>query len=177
MPIQPINIITEEASKEDLINELAKLQKTLRYLLTGGLDTDNVNELNANVLNAGVVNSNLVTIRSELTGSSFIQIDGNGIRASDGTINTFEIDVNGNAYFSGDITASNITGSSITSGSTINVETDATIGNKLFLDANNFGNGISWGTIGDMEIYIDSAAKAMYIEAPGGIFANGTQIG
>jgi hypothetical protein len=62
MPIQPINIITEEASKEDLINEIAKLQKILRYLLNGGLDTENVNELNANVIIANTITAEKMNV-------------------------------------------------------------------------------------------------------------------
>lgn len=42
MPIQPINIVNENLSPEDLINELAKLQKMLRYLLNGQIDFENV---------------------------------------------------------------------------------------------------------------------------------------
>lgn len=42
MPIQPINIVNENLSPEDLINELAKLQKMLRYLLNGQIDFENI---------------------------------------------------------------------------------------------------------------------------------------
>jgi hypothetical protein len=42
MPTQPINIITEEADLEQLINELAKFQKIVRYLMNGGLDDENI---------------------------------------------------------------------------------------------------------------------------------------
>lgn len=42
MPTQPINIITEDATLEQLINELAKLQKMLRYLLNGQIDFENI---------------------------------------------------------------------------------------------------------------------------------------
>jgi len=72
---------------------------------------------------------------------------------------------------SGAVFASNI---SITGGS-INVDTNATIGNKLFLSSSNFGNGIQWGA-SSMEIYIDPAAQAMHLQAFGGIYANGIRI-
>lgn len=42
MPTQPINVIQEPLTPEQLSEELAKLQKLLRYLLNGQLDFENV---------------------------------------------------------------------------------------------------------------------------------------
>jgi hypothetical protein len=100
MPIQPINIITEEATPKEVINEIAKLQKILRYLLTGGLDTENVNELSADVINTGVLNANLVTIRSDLTGS-YIEMDEEGLYAFEETTG-FSLLLNGKGFTSYD---------------------------------------------------------------------------
>jgi hypothetical protein len=108
-----------------------------------------------------------------ITGSSFV---GGSINIGGGT---FTVDSLGalvatSATIEGTIQGSNITGSTITSGSTINISTDATIGNKLFLNANNFGNGIRWGTGPGLEIYIDPITESMFLKAPGGVDVNGT---
>lgn len=42
MPTMPINIIEGDATQEELLNELAKLQKVLRYLLNGQIDFENI---------------------------------------------------------------------------------------------------------------------------------------
>lgn len=69
-----------------------------------------------------------------------------------------------------------VTAGSISSSTTINVGTDATIGKKLFLSDSDFGNGIRWGTSSGMEIFIDPAGQRMDITAPGGVYINGTFI-
>lgn len=111
MPVQPFHIVDKLHGKslqdqvDYLTNELAKTQKTLRYLLNGGLDTDNVNELNAKVVNAGILNTNLVTIKAE-DGSAYYLIDKNGIVANNGSENTFDFDLaTGNLSIKGIITA------------------------------------------------------------------------
>lgn len=111
MPVQPFHIVDRMHDKslqeqvDYLTNELAKTQKTLRYLLNGGLDTDNVNELNARVVNAGILNTNLVTIKAE-DGSAYYIIDENGIVANNGSENTFDFDLSsGNLSIKGIITA------------------------------------------------------------------------
>lgn len=111
MPVQPFHIVDKLHGKnlqdqvDYLTNELAKTQKILRYLLNGGLDTDNVNELNAKVVNAGILNTNLVTIKAE-DGSAYYLIDKNGIVANNGMENTFDFDLaTGNLSIKGIITA------------------------------------------------------------------------
>lgn len=111
MPVQPFHIVDKLHGKnlqdqvDYLTNELAKTQKILRYLLNGGLDTDNVNELNAKVVNAGILNTNLVTIKAE-DGSAYYLIDKNGIVANNGSENTFDFDLaTGNLSIKGIITA------------------------------------------------------------------------
>ncbi len=79
----------------------------------------------------------------DITGSSFI-----GGSISIGS--NFSVDSSGNMFannaeFIGDITGSNITGSSITGG-TIDVDTDVTIGSRLYINATNFTDGIYFNT-------------------------------
>lgn len=45
MPIQPINVLQDVVKLEELCEEVAKLQKTVRYLLGGHLDTENIFEV------------------------------------------------------------------------------------------------------------------------------------
>lgn len=111
MPVMPFHIVDKqhEMSTQEqidyLTNEVAKLQKTVRYLMNGGLDTDNVNELNANVVNAGTLNTNLVTVRAE-DGNRYYQINENGIQAFNGSIYTLLFDLaSGNLSISGIIEA------------------------------------------------------------------------
>ena len=61
------------------------------------------------------------------------------------------------------IVGGTIRGGSIESDSTINVTTDARVGNKLHLSNTNFGNGIMWDDMA--EIYIDPAGKDLIISA------------
>ena len=106
------------------------------------------------------------------------------------------LDISGDATFKGTITASTINAGTI-DGSTIiavtinsatvnsadiNISEDVSIGNKLFIDKTSFGAGIRWvstapGSSGDPEIYIDPISEAMFIEASGGVYVNGTLIG
>lgn len=102
MPI-PTLPKAQGTSNEELINYLAKLQKEVQWLLAN-LDTKNVRQLDADVINAGTLDAGLVTVRSDLT-SGYIQIDSTGLKANDGTKNTFEINSSGKAYFRGDITS------------------------------------------------------------------------
>lgn len=59
------------------------------------IDTLNVEELSADVINAGTILAALVTIKSNLTGGAFIQIDGTGMIINDGTKDVFKVDING----------------------------------------------------------------------------------
>lgn len=112
MPTQPFHIVEMQHGKsleeqvEYLTNELAKTQKTLRYLLSNGnLDTENIRELNADIINAGTVNANLVTILSQL-GNKYLRIDENGMVGNNGSQNVLDFDLNtGNLSIAGIITA------------------------------------------------------------------------
>lgn len=89
------NVPGANPSPQELSEAFARLLKEVDYLLNGGLDTLNVNELSADVINAGVLNAALVTVKAALTGAAFIQLSGQGIKINDGTKDTFVADVNG----------------------------------------------------------------------------------
>ncbi|SHK41986.1 hypothetical protein [Desulforamulus aeronauticus] len=72
------------------------------------------------------------------------------------------------------IESPNIVGGKISSNTTINVGTDATIGNNLYLNPSNW-SGIHWGSTG-VNIYSDSGAKSLILNAPGGVYAGGQRI-
>lgn len=95
-----------------------------------------------------------------------------GILIANGAITTDKMTVSQLSAITANL--GTVTAGSITSNTTISIGTDATIGNKLFLNANNFGNGVRWGMSAGLEIYIDPISQAMFIEAPGGVYANGT---
>lgn len=93
-------------------------------------------------------------------GISGVGTSGSSIRFWAGSTNRnsapFRVQQDGKVY------ASNI---DIVGGS-INVATDVTIGNKLHINPDNFGNGIRWGySYGNPEIYIDPSTRAMFLKA------------
>lgn len=104
MPTPQIPSIPGDANVQQLRDGIIGINRYLNYLLSS-LDTLNINRLDAKVIKTGTLDANLVTIRSDLVGSSYLQLDGNGIRANNGTINTFEINTDGNAFFRGNITS------------------------------------------------------------------------
>lgn len=94
------NVPDRNASSEELADAFSRLLKEVTYLLNGGLDTLNVNELNADVINAGVLNALLVVVSAALTGAT-ITIDGNGFKAVYATGTTITIDQNGFSIING----------------------------------------------------------------------------
>jgi hypothetical protein len=170
MPIPDIGVIDANISDSDLRNEVAKLQKLIMYLLTNGLDTDNVNELNAKVIIAGSITAEKIAANS-ITAN---EIAANAITTSElqaGAVTADKISVSQLSAISANI--GTVNAGSITANTTINVGTDATINNKLHMNPSNFGNGIDWGSI---QIYIDPGASALWFSASGGVFANGKRI-
>lgn len=116
MPTPEFGRIGDNPSLSDVVDYVYKLQKELNFLLTS-LDTLNISRLDAKVVKTGTLDTNFVTVRSDLAGSAYLQIDTNGIRGNNGTLNTFEIDTAGNAYFRGNITSdATITGATIRTG-------------------------------------------------------------
>lgn len=182
-----LDIKDPEARFEALLNMLGLLMKSLSEI-NGYITTQNVKVLNAKVIKAG-------TITADKIGAN--QITANEIAA--GAITADEIQANAvttDKILAGAVTAAKmtveqlsaiaadlgtVTAGSITSDTTINIGTDATIGNKLYIDGSNFLAGIEW-TGENIEIYIDPATNVLVIYSPGtielnaagGVYANGT---
>lgn len=168
------------ASLPDVLDALARLQKEVTYLLNGGLDTLNVNELSADVINAGTLNAALVAIQSALTGAT-ITIDGNGFKAvytsgvtitidqngfkiNNGTTDVFTVDPSGVANFAGNITTN----------ANINVGTDVHVGQSLYLNPTNLLS--TFYLTPSIYIYADVPANTLRLVAPDGVYANGIRI-
>ncbi|EPD81274.1 hypothetical protein [Paenibacillus sp. HGH0039] len=117
------------------------------------------------------------------SGNNIFKADSNGISLGNACFGSapFRVDMGGR------VTASNI---NITGGS-INVNTDAKVGNNLTvgeticLSTTSMSGGIRWGMQpGTNPIYIDPAANALHIispnaihfHSPNGVFANGRRI-
>lgn len=68
MPTQQIHVVKEAGSLNDAFEALAKLQKTLNYLLNGNLDVENIRakSLTAEVIEAGSITAEEMTV-SELS--------------------------------------------------------------------------------------------------------------
>ncbi len=68
MPTQPFNVIQNMISHEDLVNEVAKLQKLVRYLLNGQIDFENIRaraikaeNIEADAITANEIAANAIT--------------------------------------------------------------------------------------------------------------------
>lgn len=103
MPTPDFNGLVDNPNMKDIVDYIYGLERKLNYLL-GNLDTKNVNRLDAKVIKTGTLDAGIVTVRSDLTGGAYVQIDSTGIIGNNGTINTFQIDTNGQAIFKSDLT-------------------------------------------------------------------------
>lgn len=79
MPTQNIHVVTEVGSVESAYNELAKLQKTLKYLLNGNLDFENIRarSIKAENIEAGTITANEIkanTITAEQIAAGTITV-------------------------------------------------------------------------------------------------------
>lgn len=107
-----------------------------------------------------------------------LNIDGNFIVDSSGRVTLKKGSLTAPYIKGGTIEGGTIIGGSIESETTIDVNTDAKIGSKLIINANNFLAGIEWQYREGgkpAEIYIDPASKALFINADGGIYINGVE--
>ena len=124
LPVDPQGTKTLEEYVRYIADVLAMLQDDLQNILEGRLSSANIRELTADKIITGTLWAQLVTIMSDLNGGAYIRIDGNGMVINDGTKDVFSVDINGNATFRGDIRA----------GASIDIGTDARIGNTLYLN-------------------------------------------
>lgn len=100
MPIPTILGLPPDPSFQELVQGHNKLVREITNLFLT-LDTLNVISLSADVIDAGMVNANVVTIRSDLTGGAYVQIDGNGMVINNGAMDTFRADVTGRVTMTG----------------------------------------------------------------------------
>lgn len=99
MPTPQIPSIPGDANVQQLRDGIIGINRYLNYLLSS-LDTLNINRLDAKVIKTGTLDANLVTIRSDLTGS-YVQMDGDGIYTYD-TITGYSLLLNGKGFTSYD---------------------------------------------------------------------------
>lgn len=112
MPIPDMTGLPPFAEFQDIVNKVNVFVQQYNNLMLS-LDSLNVVSLTADHIDAGTINANIVTIRGDYESGAFIELSATGIRINDGTQDTFVIDTEGNAFFTGRITASVIIGSEI----------------------------------------------------------------
>lgn len=187
---------------EDIDTARAKIKDaqiqslTADKLTAGTIDAQviRVENIDAGSINAGTLNTSVVDVSSEngrlsIADSMIVLTDKSGtVRMEMGLdtrrtvggeknpyYNKFHFALcdekgNGSIYFDD-------SGDAVFAG-TINTMEDAKIGEKLIINGNNFLSGISWVQDGRevARIDVDSATKAMFLQAGGGIYANGRQV-
>lgn len=111
-----------------------------------------------------------------ITNSNIANLTITGSKIANATISDAKItDLSADKITAGTITATvSLTAAYITSESEINVITNARIGRGLYINPNNFNNGIYWD--GVAEIYIDPVSKSLFLYSGGAIYANGIRI-
>lgn len=95
MPTPDLSVLGDNPSQKQIVDYIVKLQRDLNWLLLN-LDDLNVRRLTADVIVTGTLDANVVTIRSDLNGGAYIQIDGNGMIINNGGVDVFEADIDGN---------------------------------------------------------------------------------
>jgi hypothetical protein len=141
MAIEPLPKIGHDDSLEKLRSAVGSGFDTIEFQLNGGLDSLNIRRLTAEKIYTGTLDAGKVTIRSNLNGGAYVVIDGNGITVSDGSQNTFTVDINGNVTINDATFRINLSGSAyiqfdpngmIVNNGTINTVEIDTDGNALF---------------------------------------------
>lgn len=91
-----VPILSGEESPDDLIQAIARMQKMLNWIMQGKLSSTNIRELTADKIKTGTLDAGLVTVRADLDGGAYIQMDSaGGLVINDGTKDTFHADING----------------------------------------------------------------------------------
>ena len=79
-------------SVEELVEHMAKLQKLVQFIVNGKISDDNVRAITASKLTAGEIDTGDITIGADESGK-FYRIDGDGIVANNGSVNTLLFDL------------------------------------------------------------------------------------
>lgn len=109
MPIPTFSKLKPNPDFNDIATKVNTLVGELTNLILN-LDSLNVVSLTADHIDAGTIDANIVTIRSDLTAGAYVQINGNGMVINNGTINTFEADINGEVTATGITIVNDLTG-------------------------------------------------------------------
>lgn len=116
MAIEPLPKIGRNDTFEQVRESLGAALDTLEFLFNGGLDSLNIRRLTADKITTGTLDAGKVTVRANLTGGAYIEIDSTGMTVSDGSQTTLRIDTDGNITMIGTLNASVINGSEINGG-------------------------------------------------------------
>jgi hypothetical protein len=94
MPTPDLPSLGDNPTLKQVTDYLIKLQRDYTWLLQN-LDDLNVKRITADSIYTGTIDANVATIRSDLNAGAYVQIDGNGLVINNGSINTFEADIDG----------------------------------------------------------------------------------
>lgn len=94
MPTPSLPELGDNPSPKQITDYVVKLQRDLDWLLQN-LDDLNVKRIRADSIYAGTIDANVVTIRSDLTGGAYVEIDGDGMVINNGLFDTLVADTNG----------------------------------------------------------------------------------
>lgn len=133
MSVPTLPTVDPNATLEELRNQVAILQKTITFYLTSNLSSDNAYEFGGWLvgLDSLMSDTGTVGLSSAITGANDIRIwAGNSIPDNA----SFRVYEDGTMFATNGHFTGAITGSTITSGSSIDIGTDARIGNTLYLN-------------------------------------------
>lgn len=108
-PIPTFSKLRPDPDFNDIVSKVNTLVGEMTNLILN-LDSLNVVSLTADHIDAGTIDASIVTIRSDLTAGAYVQIDGNGLQIYNGSIFTFEADINGEVTATGITLINDLTG-------------------------------------------------------------------
>lgn len=164
MPTPTFAPIQGNPTTQQIQDYIVKLIRDLNYML-GNLDTLNVNRLDARVLIAGSITAGKIAADS-ITAN---ELAANSVTASEivaGAVTASKINVSQLSAISADM--GTLTAGSITTSATINVGTDARIGNTLYLNETSTGSkGLIFSTVSGNTASISALSGDLGLHANG----------
>lgn len=159
IPVEPRGNKTIDEWVYHIANVLALTQEEVENFFGGRISSVNIRELIADKIQTGTLDAGKVTIRVDYNSGAYIEFGPNGMIVNDGTIKTVEVDTNGNATFRGKIRA----------GASIDVGTDARIGNNLYMNESDGSGskGIVFSTVAGQTASISAQSGDLGIQAGG----------